>query len=103
MKTKVFSLALKDDRIEQCLRSRGSEFQMWGPKYESHESCICTAGFSACGCWKKGVVYEMECRCVAVQKGKQPFITLKHIQVTLYLICSEMGSQCSFSRRGVEW
>ena len=25
------------------------------------------------------------------------------IQASLYLICSEMGSQCSFSRRGVEW
>ena len=24
-------------------------------------------------------------------------------QATLYLIRSEMGSQCSFSRRGVEW
>ena len=30
-------------------------------------------------------------------------IALKHIQVTLYLIRSEMGSQCSFSKRGVEW
>ena len=27
-KRKVFSLALKDDRVEQCLRSCGSEFQM---------------------------------------------------------------------------
>ena len=40
-----FSLALKDDRVEQCLRSYGSEFQMWGPKQEkwceSHESCVC--------------------------------------------------------------
>ena len=25
-------MALKDDRVEQCLRSCGSEFQMWGPK-----------------------------------------------------------------------
>ena len=33
-KRKVFSLALKDDRVEQCLRSCGSEFQMWGPKRE---------------------------------------------------------------------
>ena len=33
-KMKVFSLALKDDRVEQCLRSCGSEFQMWGPKQE---------------------------------------------------------------------
>ena len=27
-KRKVFSLALKDDRVEQCLRSCESEFQM---------------------------------------------------------------------------
>ena len=33
-KRKVFSLALKDDRVEHCLRSYGSEFQMWGPKQE---------------------------------------------------------------------
>ena len=33
-KRKVFSLVLKDDRVEQCLMSRGSEFQMWGPKQE---------------------------------------------------------------------
>ena len=30
----VFSLALKDDRFEKCLRSCGSEFQMWDPKQE---------------------------------------------------------------------
>ena len=30
-----FRLALKDDRVEQCLRSCGSEFQMWGPKQEN--------------------------------------------------------------------
>ena len=28
-------MALKDDRVEQCLRSCGSEFQMWGPKQET--------------------------------------------------------------------
>ena len=27
-----FSLALKDDKVEQCQRSCGSEFQMRGPK-----------------------------------------------------------------------
>ena len=27
----------------------------------------------------------------------------QHMQATLYLIRSEMGSQCSFSRRGVAW
>ena len=30
-------------------------------------------------------------------------IALKHTQATLYLIRSKMGSQCSFTRRGVEW
>ena len=25
---------LKNDRVEQCLRSCGSEFQMWGPEQE---------------------------------------------------------------------
>ena len=29
---------------------------------ESHESCVCFAGFSACGCQKKSVVYETEYR-----------------------------------------
>ena len=29
---------------------------------ESHESCVCIAGFSACGCDKKSVAYEAECR-----------------------------------------
>ena len=33
-KRKYFSLALKDDRVEQCLRSCGSKFQIWGPKQE---------------------------------------------------------------------
>ena len=33
-KRKVFSLALKDDRVEKCLRSCVSEFQLWGPKHE---------------------------------------------------------------------
>ena len=38
---------------------------------ESLESCVCIAGFSTCGCQKKSVVYETECRHVAVQRGKQ--------------------------------
>ena len=42
----------------------GSEFQMWGPK----------VGFSACGCQKKSVEYETECRHVAVQRDKQDLI-----------------------------
>ena len=67
-------MSLKDDRVEQCLRSCESELQVWGQrkrKHESHESCVCNAGFSACGCQKKSVVYETECKHVAVQKGKQ--------------------------------
>ena len=36
-KRKVFSLALKDDRVEQCLSSCESEFQMWDPKQEKRE------------------------------------------------------------------
>ena len=74
-------------------------------KRESHESSVCIARFSACGCKKKSVMYETECRHLAVHKGKQDqreIIALKHIQATLYLIRSEMGSQCSFTRRGVE-
>ena len=61
------SLALKDDRIEQCLRSCGSEFQMWGPKQEKvqklrvlHNLFFGIVGFSACGCQKKCTVYEAE-------------------------------------------
>ena len=38
---------------------------------ESHESCVCIAGFPACGCQKKSVLYETECRHAAVQRGKQ--------------------------------
>ena len=37
---------------------------------ESHESCVCIGGISACGCQKKSVVYVTECRHVAVQRGK---------------------------------
>ena len=47
---------------------------MWDPKKrmcESHESCVCIVGFPACGCQKKNVVYEAECRHAAVQRGKQ--------------------------------
>ena len=53
---------------------------MWGPKqkqtnknkkYESHDSCVCIAGFSAYRCQKKSVVYEMECRHAAVGKQDQ--------------------------------
>ena len=45
---------------------------------ESHEPCVCIAGFSACACQKKSVVYETECRHVAVQRGKQDKNHLEH-------------------------
>ena len=38
---------------------------------ENHESYVCIVGFSECVCQKKSVVYETECRHVAVQRGKQ--------------------------------
>ena len=34
----------------------------------STEYCVCIVGFSACGCHKKSVVYETECRPVAIQR-----------------------------------
>ena len=64
---------------------------------ESHESCVCT-GFSACGCQKKSVVYEMECRHVA-QRGKHSIET----HTSNFIFNTEIGSQWSFSRRGIEW
>ena len=47
-------------------------------KYESHESCVCIVGFSACGCQKKSVVYKTECRHVAGQRGMQDQNHLQH-------------------------
>ena len=38
---------------------------------ESHEFCVCIVGFPAYGCQKKSVVYETECRHVAVQRGNR--------------------------------
>ena len=57
-KRKVFSFTLKDDRVEQYLRSCGSVMNSKcgvqnKRKCESHESCVCV---SACGCQKKSVV-----------------------------------------------
>ena len=65
---------LKNDKVEQCLRSCGSEFQTWGPKQEKVRNprvSVCIVGVSACGCPKKRVVYETECRRVAIQRGRQ--------------------------------
>ena len=59
-------------------------------KHESHDSCVCIAGFSACVCQKKSVVYETECRHVAVQKaGPEPFIALKHSWILRRRIVSD--------------
>ena len=67
-------------------------------KCESHESCVCIVGFSACECQKKSVMYETECRHVAVQRAKQDHtcIAMKHIQATLYLIRSEREASTFF-------
>ena len=35
--------------------------------------------------------------------GPDPFIAKKHVHATLYLMHSEMGTQCSFVRRGVKY
>ena len=45
----VFTSLFLEDRVEQCLRSFGSEFQTWSPKQrkcESHESCVCVTFLS---------------------------------------------------------
>ena len=83
------SLVLKGDRVEKCLESCGSEFQMWGPKQEKVQkamSYVCIVGFSACGCQEKCVVYKTEFKHIAVQRGKQDknriIIVLKDIQAT---------------------
>ena len=75
-KRKVFSLVLKDDRLEQCPRSCGNESKCGVQSKrncESYESCIGTVRFSACRCQKKSVVYKMEC-----QRGKQDQNRLEH-------------------------
>ena len=70
-KWKVFRLALKDHRVEQCLVEVNSKCGVQCKrKCESHEPCVCNAGFSVCGYQKKSVVYETECRHAAVQRGK---------------------------------
>ena len=80
-------MALKDDKVEQWPWSCGSEFQTWGKKKarESVKAMSLAFVLFVCGCQKKSVVYETECRHVVVQRGKQapePFIALKHsIQV----------------------
>ena len=74
-----FSLAFKDDRVEQCLRSRGSEFQMWGPKHgaeilwdrqqqgaefswQGDELGLCPRG--PCAPWRKNSVGPPTTRCM---------------------------------------
>ena len=44
-------MALKDDRIEQCLVGVNSKCGVQSKRRcESHESCVCIVGFPACGC-----------------------------------------------------
>ena len=62
---------------------------------ESHESCVCIVGFSACECQKKSVVYEMKRRDVALQRSrKKPIYSAETHSSDLTR--SEMRSQCSF-------
>ena len=80
---------------------------MWDPMQEKvwKPRVLLFFDFSACRCQKKSIVYETECKRVAVQASRTRTvytIALNHIQATLYLVCSEMGSQCSFSGKGVE-
>ena len=70
-------MALKDDRVEQCLRSCGSDFQTnTGSKARESTKTMTLAfvllDFQHAGVKLKSVVYETaESRHVAVQKGKQ--------------------------------
>ena len=62
-KRKIFSLALTDDRVEQCLSGLlvGLNSKCGVQSKRKHES-VCTAGFSAFSLLqKKSVVYETEC------------------------------------------
>ena len=66
MRKGKFSVWLKDDRVELCLRSWRNEFQMSGKrKFENHEFCVCIDGFPEGRCHKK------ECRHLAAQRGTQ--------------------------------
>ena len=71
---KVFSLALKMKGLSSVSGLVGVNAKCGVQskrRCESHESCVCIVGFSACGCQKKSVVYKTECRHVAVQRDKQ--------------------------------
>ena len=57
----VFSLDLKDDvYVEQCLRSCGSKFQMWGPKQEKVQKPRALRLY----CWIFSMQVSEEERCV---------------------------------------
>ena len=65
-------------------------------KCESHESCVCIVGFSACGCQKKSIMYETECRHVAIQRSRTRTIYSIHIHernTFLLWICAPVGSR----------
>ena len=63
-------MSLKDDRVELVGMNSKCGVQS-KRRCGSYESCVCFVGFPTCGCQKKSVVYEMECRHAAVQRGKQ--------------------------------
>ena len=67
-------------------------------KCVSHESRVFIVEYSSLGCQKKSVVYETECRHVAVQRDKQDqkiVYSTETLRATFYLIRSKLGSQCN--------
>ena len=70
-------------------------------KCESHQTCVCIVGFSAYGCHQKSVVYEMECRHAAVQRGKQDLEKWMIYRVVSY----DIGEMCSVQDEGrlIDW
>ena len=69
---------------------------------ECHESCVCIVGFPACGCQKKSVVYETECRHAAVQRGKQDRVDLRVNGHNLKQNEAQ-SARADLTNKGVKW
>ena len=88
-------MALKDERVEQCLVGVNSKCAVQSKRRcESHETCVCIVGFLACGCQKKNVVYETECRHVTLcaRPGRLPLclcvlLLLLLLVVVVMVVC----------------
>ena len=66
--SKALCLRIRSGGLKKVLNEKGVKGKK---RCENHESCVCMVGFPACGCQKKSVVYETECRHAEVQRGKQ--------------------------------